>query len=66
VDTEDLADSKKGAIIDEADFVKCATRYFTEYHQALIPCINVLWKVIPRYILKEGGGRMKIKDCMTG
>jgi hypothetical protein len=42
VDTEELADSKKGAISDEADFVRCANEYFTEYYRPLISCVNAL------------------------
>ncbi|EKV06646.1 hypothetical protein PDIG_76560 [Penicillium digitatum PHI26] len=42
VDTEVLADLKKGAISDEADFVKTANEHFTEYYKPLIRCVNKL------------------------
>ncbi|KAE8145874.1 hypothetical protein BDV25DRAFT_133403 [Aspergillus avenaceus] len=46
VDTDELAGMKKGEISDEADFVRSANEYFTEYYQPLIPCINTLRKVV--------------------
>lgn len=46
VDTEELAAIKKGLISDEADFIRTANVYFTEYYQPLIPCINKLRKAV--------------------
>ncbi|KAJ6168196.1 hypothetical protein N7497_001039 [Penicillium chrysogenum] len=46
VDTEELASIKKGEISDEADFLKSANEYFTEYYRSLIPCVNALRNVV--------------------
>lgn len=45
-DTEELADLKKGAVSDEADFVLSAKEYFTDYYWPLIPCVNALRKEV--------------------
>jgi hypothetical protein len=62
VDTEELASMKKGEISDEADFVRSANEYFTEYYRPLIPCVTALRKVFPH----GGGGRRRIWVCMIG
>lgn len=46
MDTEELASIKKGEISDEADFLKSANEYFTEYYRSLIPCVNALRNVV--------------------
>ena len=46
VDTEELADSKKGTVSDEAEFLRTADEYFTEYYRPLIPCVNALRKEV--------------------
>lgn len=38
----DLADLKKGAVSDGADFVLAAKEYFTDYYRPLVPCVNAL------------------------
>ena len=48
LDAEELADSKKGVVADERDFLKTAQTNFTPYYQSLIPCVNRLRrKVFP-------------------
>ena len=48
LDAEELADSKKGVVVDERDFLKTARTNFTPYYQPLIPCVNRLRrKVFP-------------------
>ena len=65
VETEELADSKKGAISDEGDFLRSANEYFTDYYSPLIPCVNTLRKTVfphGRRLTKEDSGlydRMK-------
>jgi hypothetical protein len=46
VDTEELAGMKKGEISDEADFVRSANEYFTDYYRPLVPYINTLRKAV--------------------
>lgn len=48
---------KKGEISDEADFLRSANEYFTEYYRPLIPCVNTLRKAVFR-----NGGRWKKED----
>ncbi|KAJ5318315.1 hypothetical protein N7476_004735 [Penicillium atrosanguineum] len=45
-DTEALADLKKGAISDEADFVRSANVHFTKNYHPLIRCVNTLRKAV--------------------
>ncbi|KAJ5318440.1 hypothetical protein N7476_004860 [Penicillium atrosanguineum] len=45
-DTEALADLKKGAISDEADFVRSANVHFTKHYHPLIRCVNTLRKAV--------------------
>jgi len=48
VDTEELAEIKKGVVGDERDFLKAVEATFTPYYQPLIPCVNRLRrKVFP-------------------
>ena len=48
VDTEELANSKKGVVVNERDFLRTAEENFTPYYQPLIPCANRLRrKVFP-------------------
>ncbi|UPX14635.1 uncharacterized protein EKO05_0005112 [Ascochyta rabiei] len=48
LDAEELADSKKGVVVDERDFLKTAQTNFTPYYQSLISCVNKLRrKVFP-------------------
>ena len=48
LDAEELADSKKGVVVDERDFLKTAQTNFTSYYQSLIPHVNRLRrKVFP-------------------
>lgn len=42
VDTEELAELKKGQVSHEGDFSKTTSQYFTAYYQPLIPCIKRL------------------------
>ncbi|KAJ5987637.1 hypothetical protein N7522_011885 [Penicillium canescens] len=46
VDTEELAGMKKGEISDDADFVRSANEYFTDFYRPLIPCVNTLRKAV--------------------
>ena len=46
VDTEELADLKKGAVNHEGDFLKTAENEFTSYYQPLVPWVNRLRKVV--------------------
>lgn len=42
LDAEELADSKKGIVVNEQDFMKTTQTNFTPYYQPLIPCVNRL------------------------
>ncbi|CAI6091430.1 unnamed protein product [Clonostachys chloroleuca] len=54
VDTDELAELKKGEIADEEDFLKKADKHFTSHYRPLIPWVNRLRrKVFPN------GGRWK-------
>ncbi|CAG7999808.1 unnamed protein product [Penicillium nalgiovense] len=70
VDTEELADSKKGAISDEADFVRSANEYFTEYYRPLIPCMNTLRKTVfpngRRWAKEDIGLYDRLKGILRG
>ena len=46
VDTEELAELKKGCVAHEGDFIKTAEEYFTSYYQSLKPWGNRLRKVV--------------------
>ncbi|KAK3947615.1 hypothetical protein QBC32DRAFT_80510 [Pseudoneurospora amorphoporcata] len=56
-DLEQLADAKKGQVVHEGDFIKCAEEYFTPYYQPLIPCVNRLRKAV-----FPNGGRWEKED----
>ncbi|KAH7635593.1 hypothetical protein B0T09DRAFT_298280 [Sordaria sp. MPI-SDFR-AT-0083] len=53
-DLESLAESKKGQVDDEGDFIKSAEMHFTPYYQPLIPWVNKL-----RREVFPNGGRWK-------
>lgn len=67
-DTEELADSKKGAISDEADFLRSTNEHFTEYYQPLIPCVNTLRKAVfpngRRWAKEDTGLYDRMKDIL--
>jgi hypothetical protein len=67
-DTEELADSKKGAISDEADFLRSTNEHFTEYYQPLIPCVNTLRKAAfpngRRWAKEDTGLYDRMKDIL--
>ncbi|KAH8695741.1 hypothetical protein GQ44DRAFT_719331 [Phaeosphaeriaceae sp. PMI808] len=44
VDTEELAEIKKGIVGDESDFLKTLEANFTPYYKPIIPYINRLWR----------------------
>ncbi|KAH8435190.1 protein kinase family protein [Aspergillus melleus] len=46
VDTEELAELKKGQVSHEGDFMKTTSQYFTAYYQPLIPWIKRLRNVV--------------------
>jgi Fungal protein kinase len=46
IDTEELAEIKKGIVVNEADFIKETTEKFTPYYQPLIPWVNRLRRVV--------------------
>lgn len=46
VDTEELAELKKGQVSHEGDFIRIAGEYFTLYYQPLIPWVNRLRKAV--------------------
>jgi hypothetical protein len=70
VDTEELASTKKGEISDEADFVRSANEYFTEYYQPLIPCVNALRKTVfpngRRWAKEDTGLYDRMKQILRG
>ncbi|RDH29332.1 hypothetical protein BDQ94DRAFT_182351 [Aspergillus welwitschiae] len=45
-DTSDLAFLKQGFVLKEANFLRMADEYFTQYYKALIPCVNALRKAV--------------------
>jgi len=57
VDTEELAELKKGCVAHEGDFIKTAEEYFTPYYQSLKPWVNRLRKVV-----FPNGGRQEKDD----
>ena len=69
LDTEGLADLKKGVINDEADFLKTAENEFTSYYQPLVPWVNRLRRVVfpndKRWEKEDRGlySRMKMILC---
>ncbi|KAK2812935.1 hypothetical protein FQN50_000956 [Emmonsiellopsis sp. PD_5] len=54
MDTEELADAKKGVIADESDFLRIAEENFTPYYQPLASWVNRL-----RRVVFPDGGRWK-------
>ncbi|OJD20264.1 hypothetical protein ACJ73_08402 [Blastomyces percursus] len=54
VNTEKLADEKKGVVNDEGDFLRIAEENFTPYYQPLASWVNRL-----RRVVFPGGGRWK-------
>jgi hypothetical protein len=46
VDTEELAEIKKGVVGDERDFLKPVEATFTPYYRPLIPCVNRLRRTV--------------------
>ncbi|KAM0431370.1 hypothetical protein ACHAPT_005347 [Fusarium lateritium] len=44
--TEELADLKKGLVIDERDFIKTTEQYFTPFYMPLVPWVNRLRKAV--------------------
>jgi hypothetical protein len=57
VNTEELAQLKKGIVAHEQDFIETAEENFTEYYQPLIPWVNRLRKVV-----FPNGGRWEKDD----
>ncbi|OAA64472.1 Protein kinase-like domain protein [Niveomyces insectorum RCEF 264] len=57
VDTELLAEIKKGQVSHEGDFIRSIEEHFTPYYQPLIPWINRLRKVV-----FPNGGRWERED----
>ena len=45
-ETEELANTKKGMVVQEEDFVQMMNEYFTRYYQPLIPWVNGLRRVV--------------------
>ncbi|KAJ5544154.1 hypothetical protein N7494_005433 [Penicillium frequentans] len=70
MDTEELASTKKGEVSDEADFVRSANEYFTEYHHPLIRCVNALRKAVfpngRRWVQEDKGLYDKMKEILRG
>lgn len=70
VDTDELAGMKKGEISDEADFIRSANEYFTEYYRPLIPCINTLRKAVfpngRRWAKEDPGLYDRMKAILRG
>ncbi|KAJ8131900.1 hypothetical protein O1611_g1727 [Lasiodiplodia mahajangana] len=46
VETNVLADLKKGCVSHEADFIKASTKEFAPYYQPMVPWVNRLRKVV--------------------
>ncbi|PQK08000.1 hypothetical protein BB8028_0001g00810 [Beauveria bassiana] len=46
VDTEELAELKKGQVSHEQDFIKTTKQYFTRHYQPMIPWVNRLRKAV--------------------
>ncbi|EEP83047.1 conserved hypothetical protein [Uncinocarpus reesii 1704] len=61
VNTEKLADEKKGVISDEIDFLRIVDDHFTPYYRPLVPWVNRL-----RRIVFPNGGRWKESNSKLG
>ncbi|KAK0704195.1 hypothetical protein B0T21DRAFT_397094 [Apiosordaria backusii] len=57
IDTEELAEQKKGQVSHEGDFIRTAKENFTPYYQPLIPWVNRLRKAV-----FPNGGRWERED----
>lgn len=57
MDTVELAETKKGIVGDEGDFIESAEENFTIYYQPLVPWLNRL-----RRVVFPGGVRWKRPD----
>ncbi|KAM4064203.1 hypothetical protein HRG_007198 [Hirsutella rhossiliensis] len=57
VDTEELAELKKGQVSHERDFINTSREYFTTYYQPLVPWVNILRKAV-----FPNGGRWEKED----
>jgi hypothetical protein len=57
IDTEELAQQKKGQVSHEGDFIRTAKENFTPYYQPLIPWVNRLRKAV-----FPNGGRWERED----
>ncbi|KAH7016041.1 uncharacterized protein B0I36DRAFT_425519 [Microdochium trichocladiopsis] len=57
VDTDELAELKKGQVSHEGDFIRTAEENFTHYYQPLVPWVNRLRKVV-----FPNGGRWERED----
>ncbi|EJT68570.1 hypothetical protein GGTG_13856 [Gaeumannomyces tritici R3-111a-1] len=61
VDTEELAELKKGQVSHEGDFIRTAEENFTPYYQPLIPWVNRLRKAV-----FPNGGRWEKDETELG
>ena len=57
IDIEELAEMKKGAVVNKEDFLKTVGNNFSLYYQPLISQVNRLQKIV-----FPGGKRRKGKD----
>jgi hypothetical protein len=68
VDTEELAELKKGTVAHEGDFIKTLEENFTSYYRSLIPWTNRLRKVTfpngGRWEKEDGGLYSRIREIL--
>ncbi|TWU76319.1 hypothetical protein ED733_005849 [Metarhizium rileyi] len=68
VDTEELAELKKGLVSTEQDFIKATQEYFTQHYRPLIPWVNRLRKVVfpsgRRWEKEDDGLYLQMQDIL--
>jgi len=68
LDTEALAELKKGKVVHEGDFIRTATQSFTPYYQPLIPWVNRLRKAVfpngGRWEREDGGLYVRMRQIL--
>jgi serine/threonine protein kinase len=68
IDTEELAEQKKGQVSHEGDFIRIAEENFTPYYQPLIPWVNRLRKAVfpngGRWEREDGGLYIRMRQIL--
>ncbi|KAH7021588.1 LOW QUALITY PROTEIN: uncharacterized protein B0I36DRAFT_394304 [Microdochium trichocladiopsis] len=68
IDTEELAEQKKGQVSHEGDFIRTAKENFTPYYQPLIPWVNRLRKAVfpngGRWEREDGGLYIRMRQIL--